>query len=394
MPDVHALLAASDSLRWINCPQSIRATEHIPDLRDEDYSKEGTTAHTLAEILLSNDYGRLSPDEAKTRLDEIKRDPFYNQSMLDYVNQYTSIVHEQYASLVGSRHSFIEFEALLNTSRYIPEGFGTSDVVIYADKAITIIDLKFGKGHEVSAVNNTQLLIYALGAYERLKDKGYTAPMDSTIKMMIVQPRLRNVSESSLSLQALLQWGEWLKEKANAAYSGQGRYQAGEWCKYCPINTTCIVRAESFLDMYTTREPNQMTNEEIGRVLKRGAELKTWVTRVETYAIGAALKGAKIEGFKVIEGKRGERKPKDPENYEQSLRDANLGIDIYKPPQVKGITTLTKELGLETFETWVAPLLNEPSEGSPKLAPLDAKGKEWKPFDPNLFDEFDNNEGD
>lgn len=70
-----------------------------------------------------------------------------------------------------------------------------------------IIDLKYGKGVPVSPVGNSQLMLYALGAYNSYGDI-YNI---ETVTMHIVQPRVDNTDSYSMVLSDLLAWGEGVK---------------------------------------------------------------------------------------------------------------------------------------------------------------------------------------
>ena len=84
----------------------------------------------------------------------------------------------------------IMVEHRLDYSEYVPEGFGTGDLVIVADGVIEVIDFKSGRGVRVDAHRNSQLMLYALGAlleFDPLYDIHH-------VRMTIVQPRLNNLS--------------------------------------------------------------------------------------------------------------------------------------------------------------------------------------------------------
>ncbi|WP_446923914.1 DUF2800 domain-containing protein, partial [Klebsiella pneumoniae] len=125
----HALLGASSAHRWLVCPPLARLEEKIKD-RGSSFAEEGTAAHELAEL-----------------------------QRVDF-------------------------------TKWVPEGFGTSDVVVLSDKTIEIIDLKYGKGVPVDAYLNPQLMLYALGAVDKY-DIIYEF---ETVRMTIIQPRLDNIS--------------------------------------------------------------------------------------------------------------------------------------------------------------------------------------------------------
>ena len=112
----------------------------------------------------------------------------------------------------------------------MPEGFGTGDCVIIADGTLHIIDFKYGQGVLVSAEDNPQMKLYALGALD-LFDGIYDIEM---VSMTIYQPRRENVSTSTVSKENLYQWAEEvLKPKAELAFNGDGNYCPGEWCQFC-----------------------------------------------------------------------------------------------------------------------------------------------------------------
>src|SRR5690625_3479241 len=114
--------------------------------------------------------------------------------MEDYVQQYVDIVIEKIneAHAASESDAVVLIEQRLDFSEWVPNGFGTGDVVIIADSYIEIIDLKYGKGVPVSAENNSQARLYALGAINQF---GILYEFE-TVKSTIVQPRLDNISRS------------------------------------------------------------------------------------------------------------------------------------------------------------------------------------------------------
>ncbi|RYR80732.1 DUF2800 domain-containing protein, partial [Staphylococcus pseudintermedius] len=122
-----------------------------------------------------------------------------------------------------------------------PESFGTGDVIVYAAGVLEIIDLKFGKGVEVSAIDNPQLRRYGLGAYELLS----ILEAVHTVKMTIVQPRLDNFSTEEMNAEKLVAWGtDYVKPRAALAYKGEGEFKAGAQCFVCENKQSCPSRAE------------------------------------------------------------------------------------------------------------------------------------------------------
>ena len=137
-------------------------------------------------------------------------------------------------------------EQRLDFSHYVEGGFGTGDLVIVADDVLQVIDLKYGKGVNVSAEDNPQMKLYALGALN-LYDYLYDI---RTVKMAIVQPRLDSISEWEISVDALKEWAEnTLRPISELAAKGEGEFKAGEHCRFCKLKATCRKRAEKMLEI-------------------------------------------------------------------------------------------------------------------------------------------------
>lgn len=408
MPSEHALLSASDASRWMHCPPSVRLTQHFEDSGSAE-AEEGTIAHTLAEINLRADYFG-STAELQRQREKVLKHPLYNKAMAEYVREFENVVHEQYAEAanafddmndahraylasIGVVEPQIFFEAKVDTSDYIPEGFGTSDVVIIGGDRMFIIDLKYGKGKPVSALDNPQLKAYALGAmksFKRLTD----FVMD--ISLTIVQPRLHDRTSTTLRSTSLRRWGKSvLRPAAEKAYNGQGEMAAGKWCQWCPIKDVCRKRAETLLAGVDFTPQEWLSPSEIARIVDKGSEVKQWIDKVEKHALRLALEGIQIDGYKVVQGRAGKRTVRDPEALAIDLSfEGYDDEEIYKPPQIKGITELEKTLGLKDFNELVGRYLVQ-AEGQPKLAPASDKRPEWKSFDASeAFDDLDDDEWD
>jgi hypothetical protein len=163
--------------------------------------------------------------------------------MDNYTDGYVEFVLEviEQAKKVCS-DPLILIEQRLDFSKYVPEGFGTGDCLIIADGTLHIIDFKYGQGVLVSAEDNPQMKLYALGALD-LFDGIYDIEM---VSMTIYQPRRENVSTSTVSKENLYQWAEEvLKPKAELAFNGDGNYCPGEWCQFCRAAVKCRARAEA-----------------------------------------------------------------------------------------------------------------------------------------------------
>lgn len=177
----HALLSASSSHRWLNCPPSARLCEKYEDTGSE-YAQEGTDAHSLCEYRLKQALGMDAADPTENL-------SFYNEEMEQCALDYAAYVLELVEGAKKScKDPVVLIEQRLDFSRFVKDGFGTGDCVIIADGTLDIVDYKHGKGVEVSAVENPQMMLYALGALE-LFDGIYDI---DTVRMTIFQ-RIQNL---------------------------------------------------------------------------------------------------------------------------------------------------------------------------------------------------------
>lgn len=358
----HAVLSASASKRWLNCPPSAKLNAEIPDITTE-YAKEGTDAHELAEYKVNQLLG-IKADNPAENLD------YYNQEMEDCTDSYAQYIAEQmsqYSSPV------VMAEQRLDFSRYVPGGFGTGDCIIVADDVLTVIDFKYGKGVAVEAEYNPQMMLYALGALEM-----FSILYDiNEVKMVIFQPRIENISEFSMSVPDLLNWAEnELKPKAELAAKGEEEFCAGEHCRFCKVKVTCRKRAEYNLAIvkYDFAPPDMLEDSEIEMILERADALTAWAADVKEYALSEAIKGRKWNGYKVVEG-RSNRKYTDEKAVISAVKAA--GKDPYSEPKILGITEMTKLLGgKKKFEELLSKYVYKP-QGKPTLVPVSDKRKEW-----------------
>ena len=221
----HALLSASSSKRWLTCTPSSRLEATLPEPKKPagsfDYSQEGTMAHSLAEIKLRHHYNQIGYEEYNREYEIIKNTPYFNEDFEANVDNYVLYVRSQ----IGEGDTPL-FEQRVDFSDWVPDGFGTADVVILSKHSIRVIDLKFGKGVPVSAVDNPQLRLYALGAYSKFKEE---YPEIKEVEYVIHQPRLDSISSDGTSVQKLVDWANYfVKPKAKKAWAGTGEFLPGD----------------------------------------------------------------------------------------------------------------------------------------------------------------------
>ena len=374
----HAILSASGAYRWLKCTPSARLERQFKD-EQSPYAAEGTRAHAAAEQLLTKE---LFPDK------KVTEPKFDDKEMEIAVKRYVDICMEKViAARKRTPDADIQVEARVDFSRWVPEGFGTGDMVIVADDTLEIVDLKYGKGVPVSAEGNPQMRLYALGAYEA-NSLLYDI---KTIRMTIVQPRLDSVNSDEMSIEELIAWGDSIKDTAKLAYDGEGECQAGDHCGFCKARHLCRALSNACLDEFYKhggKKTSLLLDTEVAEVLDMADMIIKWAKDVQNYAFDQAVnEGKNWPGYKLVEG-RSSRKITNAEAAAQALLDADFTAeDIYKPQELRGITDLTKLVGKKKLTDTIGQFIDKPP-GKPTLVPLSDKRAPLE-LNPVNVDDFD-----
>lgn len=374
----HAILSASGAYRWLKCTPSARLERQFKD-EQSPYAAEGTRAHAAAEQMLTKE---LFTDK------KVAEPKFDDKEMELAVQRYVDICMEKaIAAKKRTPDADIQVEARVDFSRWVPEGFGTGDMVIVADDTLEIVDLKYGKGVPVSAEGNPQMRLYALGAYEA-NSLLYDI---KTIRMTIVQPRLDSVNSDEMSVEDLIAWGDSIKDTAKLAYDGEGECQAGDHCGFCKARHLCRALSNVCLDEFYKhggKKTSLLLDTEVAEVLDMADMIIKWAKDVQNYAFDQAVnEGKNWPGYKLVEG-RSSRKITNAEEAAKALLDADFTAeDIYKPQELRGITDLTKLVGKKKLIDTIGEFIEKPP-GKPTLVPLSDKRAPLE-LDPVNVDDFD-----
>jgi hypothetical protein len=357
----HAKLSASGSKRWLTCTPSAQLELQFPDTTST-FAEEGTWAHEYAELLLTDFLFKMDVKLFTRRLDNVMSETFASAENYEAVESYVSFVQGRIKQVREKNPSaLVMLEQKVDFSEWVPEGFGTADVVIVDDGLLEVIDLKFGKGVQVDAKGNTQLALYALGAwssYQMLYDI-------ERVRVTIMQPRLNHISTDEFDLAQLLSWAQdTVKPKAQMAMNGEGEYVPGDHCRFCKARFQCRARAKEAIEQ-DFKEPALLTDDEIADLLLKVEQIEKWASDIQEYARSKAEQGTKFAGWKLVEG-RSVRKYANPEQVALRLFAEGYGeADIYER-ELKGITAMEKTLGKKRFAELVADLIAKPP-GKPTL---------------------------
>lgn len=363
MPTQHALLSASGAHRWLHCTGSPLLEKDFPDSTSV-YAQEGTLAHYLCELKLMAYTGEITKRKLTSMKIKLMKSELWQPEMdstseayLDYIKDITMSYTVKPVILIEKKVDF---------SRYVPEGFGTADCLILAGDTLHVVDYKHGKGVVVDADHNPQMMLYALGAMSELS----LLYRFKFVHMTIVQPRVNNISEFTMTADELVEWGESVvKPKAEAAISGNGTFEAGDWCRFCRAKRQCKTRYESNDSLYpelsAQHDPRLITLAELGEYLKRGKDMAAWLEDMKEYALSESLAGADIPGWKAVEG-RGSRTFTDTDEAVDTLIKNGIDESVLYERRVLTLAQMEKAVGKKAFGEIVGNLVVK-NPGKPTL---------------------------
>lgn len=358
----HAKLSASGAHRWIGCAGSVKAESGYPNTSSV-FAMEGSAAHELAELCLME--GVKPFDLEGKELDGYPDFPV-TYEMAAAIQQYIDYINSIGADITMT-------EERVDFSEWVPDGFGTSDVIAIKGDTLHVVDLKYGKGIKVYAEDNPQGLLYALGAYAML-DIAYDI---KNIVISIVQPRIDHIDEWELTTDKLLAWGNWVSEKAALTLLDDApRTPSDKTCQWCSAKATCPALEKLTYDTVIgdfdncAEPPGHLTDEQLAFVLKNKKLIVSWFDAIESLIKDRLDRGEGFEGYKLVAG-RNTRSWVNADDADAVLVDL-LGDERHT---VKLITPAAAEKVLGKTKAKEIHDLIRTNQGSPVIAPESDKRK-------------------
>ena len=348
----HALLSASSAARWLTCPPSAVAAEAYPN-QETEFTKEGTLAHEVAEFV------------ARGALGIRGQFPDATAEMVDCAQDYTAYIEEQKTD----NDALVLLEQRVDFSPWVPDGFGTCDCIIIHGDTLTIIDYKYGVGVAVSAKDNPQMKLYALGA---LNDYGIAYDVKK-VEMHIFQPRINNVSADSLTVDELMTWAEkTVKPIAQKAAKGKGTYQPSEHCKFCPHAGKCRALTKlctEYVETHSLRVAVPvLAPHEVAEVLAMEPIISLWMKRVKDQAMTTMMNGGEVPGWKIVEGRQGLRKWNNELKVVETLKAAGFNWEEFTKTELLSPAAMDKAIGKKKVAELLPDFIDR-AAGAPVIAP-------------------------
>lgn len=397
--DVHALLSPSGAKKWLSCAASLACEKDIPNTSGKS-AVTGTACHTIAEVHLNQyikgtalplerEVGAYVLDEGKGQIKALispmKGAVLITADMIEQVRKYTD-----YCKAIIDVATYAKLEMRVNLTEVLHPGyegvetFGTADLVAVQELANTdehmliIGDLKTGR-HRVEAKENKQLMLYAIGVYRRLKRR-YNI---TTVRLVIFQPYAGGASEWDISVEGLELFAKFAQKRAllalDAYFRGKKNLKASDFkpsvdgCQWCRFSEQCAARtktvnavlAEELEDDFAL----ELTPEQLVAEYEKLPLLRQHIDKVEKAMAAALYSGKKVPGYKLVEGRPGNRAWKDADAIEVSHGDILKKEVLMSPTEAAKVLSADEMAALEPFIT------RKP--GAPCVTTADDKRPEW-----------------
>ncbi|MGP1667051.1 MAG: DUF2800 domain-containing protein, partial [Rhodanobacter sp.] len=288
------------------------------------------------------------------------------QEMLDYLADYVT-----WCNMQPGVH-FTETRVDFSDVTPLPNQKGTSDHAACTPGRLVVTDLKYGKGVQVFAKDNTQAILYAYGFF-KLHDWLFDF---QEIEIRIGQPRFDHWDTWTISREELLEWVQWLRTRAYEAWRlNAPRTPGDKQCQFCKIKGSCMAYAvmversldgmfDNLDDTVTVEQMEDVANRlddgsfafpmdpgAVGRLtieqkmtLSKYAPLVTkWFDAIAEDIAAEVKKGVKVPGKKLVEG-RSSRVFKNDEVAAEHLMFLGLDEDVVRPRTMIGITAAETQL--------------------------------------------------
>lgn len=423
----HSIYGASGAKCWRNCPGAPLAVKQAQEegkIRKGEsttYADEGTEAHNWAEMVLSGNVDMDDiPDEFRIHL-----------------NGYIAFCDELMEIASAGGETYVEHKVPLF---YRPQDRGTLDFATVTEEQLDFVDLKYGAGVKVDAMDNDQLAIYLLSFVQELEVmEGWDFTNETVCNLSIYQPRHFSFDGEpetwTISLGELKAMKPQIETDYNLARSGEGQLVPSDAaCQFCDVKAICEARAatsfgglpaalnvmEDFDDETGEKEApptakefkkshhGTLTKGQIAWICEHGSTISKIINDVIKFETERLKEGGEIHGMKLVEGKQGNRAWVDERAAETFLRGLLGAKDAFHAPKlisapqalaktkpmIKEMSTISKlKLGLVDAETAAKSktqsLIHRP-EGKPLLVPV-SDNREALDFNP-VENDFDNEE--
>ena len=357
----HAELGPSSAERWMTCPGSVTLSRGISD-SGSDNAKEGTMMHGFSAMCLEDGMDAYAYIGAKDKETGLTLDAKQAVDVQRYVDHVRDIVKATGGELLVEQRLPIAWMTGEKGAA------GTADAVIITPDELIVVDAKFGF-KLVEAEENKQLQMYAAAAFDEHK----IAYDFKTVRIVIVQPRLNATPEWSTTPKGLLNFVAEVSFAAELTRYDTELYVPSEkGCQWCRAKAICPAIKAKVMDDFDTVVPETADSDDLARVMSNANLIESWVKSIRAEVEKRLLAGVAVLGYKLVQGKKGNRKWANPDDAEALLKSMRVKHDQMYDYSLASPTSIEKLVKADEIgpRKWVKiqELITQ-SEGTPSVAP-------------------------
>lgn len=347
MPTEHATFGSSTAARTNNCPAWVELSQGVPR-RESEAAAAGTIVHSVVERYLLGEEAVFMPSD-------------------DIAEEHRELAADLIIAIEATmqKYSVTEYEPEVRGT-VAEDVFGTIDFVGLAGDTVIIGDVKSGRGHQVEAENNDQILFAAWAA---LMDSSVRAELQGVNRLVgvIWQPSRDGeiqTKEWEFDVGLVGRWGANHMAQIQKARKGGQTPNPGDWCAFCPAAFKCPAKTGAALEALQFK-PDDL--ETIAKAMDMVDELKAWCADVEKAAYNALEVGQPVPGWKLV-AKRASRKWADEAAAIKALRRPLGGVKQITTQKLLGVGAIEKMIKAAELDITLDNLTVAESSGT-TLAP-------------------------
>ena len=311
------IVGGSTAKRVIACPGSVALVDKMPPSPSSSYANEGTLLHdTIADVLDKHQ----RPD---TYLGRVHAGITLTQDLIDdklrpALNALDEIDPEgrmEYA-----------VESTVGFGDYLPDVFGSTDLLGRLGDRAVVLDWKFGSGVAVEVTENAQLMFYAAAAM-RTEATQWAFEGVTEVELIIVQPP--SVKRWVTTVERIKAFEQELAAAVKVAMKPNAPLAAGDHCKWCSAKPVCPVMTGA-VDRLMQVKLDAIPADQIAHYLDQVPLVEEFIAGLQALAQQMLTEGKPVGSWKLVP-KRATRQWADEAEAEAFL--TRMGVEAWSEPK-------------------------------------------------------------
>jgi len=281
------VVGGSTAKRVIGCPGSVALCATMPPKPSSKYADEGTLLHDAIAQVLGKD---VSPESL---LGMTYQDQVLTQDLID------NKLHVA-LDLLGQVDPNLEMEYAIETEvgfgDFLPDVFGSCDLLGRIGNRAIVLDWKFGDGVTVGVEENEQLLFYAAAAM-RTPSVSWVFDGATEIECVIIQPPM--IRRWVTTVERVKQFELQLLQAVKASAKKDAPIAVGEHCRWCSAKPVCP-KMTGAVDRALGTQLDNIDANKIGAYLANCDLLEQWITDLRALAHQILEADKPVPGWKLV----------------------------------------------------------------------------------------------